>query len=393
MKRTALLIVLFLLANGYVSISSAQQQSSFLEACGPADPTYIRTANETGGIPMFLQHSEAAKAFHLVRESTRSNVSTVLWASGSLQTQTREFEIPVDSLTQRITFAFSFDAEGDNVTIVAPSRGTITQNSPDTEITELRCGRIVTVTSPDAGNWHVELTGKGRFWLEAQAQSDIHFVNVEFVKTGARPGHEGWFRIDGQPIAGKPATIRASFSSAGARSVEFYFADERGETIRPLQLQAVHSTGEFHANVDLPETPFRVAVKGLDSNGRHYQRFFSSLFHTENVEVSWNRTFDELPAGTARQAELIVRNNGSPRKFKLTVTDSRQFVSKVEPTEFMLGAGESETVRVGLTMPAGTAQGGDDVVVVATSTAGPATSNSSVAHFSVIGSAADSAIR
>ena len=52
------------------------------DACGPADPAYIHTANETGGIPMFLQRSEAAKAFHLVRESTRNNVATVFWATG-----------------------------------------------------------------------------------------------------------------------------------------------------------------------------------------------------------------------------------------------------------------------------------------------------------------------
>src|ERR1051326_1189570 len=156
MKTTAFFLAILLLVQGHMFISSAQPQSSFREGCGPADPTYIRLANETGGIPMFLQHSETAKAFHLVRESTKSNVSTVLWATGALETQTRVFEIPVDSLTRRMTFAFSFDAEGDNVSIVAPSRGVITENSPDTEITELRCGRIVTVSSPDPGNWHIE---------------------------------------------------------------------------------------------------------------------------------------------------------------------------------------------------------------------------------------------
>src|SRR6266403_2866580 len=238
------------------------------DACGPADPAYIRTADETGGIPMFLQRSEAAKAFHLVRESTRNNVSTVLWAAGSLERQPQVFEVPVDSLTQRMTFTFSFDTEGSNVTIVAPSRGTITQNSRDTEITELRCGRIVTVVSPDAGNWHVELTGKGRFWVEAQAQSDIHFVDVEFVRLGGRPGHEGWFRIDGQPVAGRPATIRTSLSPAGARTVEFYLAGERGDAIRTLQLQPLNSTEEFLGTADLPDMPFRIAVKGLDANGR-----------------------------------------------------------------------------------------------------------------------------
>src|SRR6476661_5141896 len=64
--------------------SSTNRSTAFgPDACGPADPAYIHAANETGGIPMFLQRSEAAKAFHLVRESTRNNVATVFWATGT----------------------------------------------------------------------------------------------------------------------------------------------------------------------------------------------------------------------------------------------------------------------------------------------------------------------
>src|SRR5437762_13934580 len=95
------------------------------KACGPADPAYIRTANETGGIPMFLQRSEAAKAFHLVRESTRTNVATVLRANGVFDGTAQTFNIPVDSETKRITFAFSVDTKGGRVTLTQPSGGSI----------------------------------------------------------------------------------------------------------------------------------------------------------------------------------------------------------------------------------------------------------------------------
>src|SRR4029077_13804754 len=81
------------------------------DACGPADPVYIHTANETGGIPMFLQRSEASKAFHLVRESTRSNVATVFWATGTLDAKPQIIRVPVDSVTKRITFTFSGDTK------------------------------------------------------------------------------------------------------------------------------------------------------------------------------------------------------------------------------------------------------------------------------------------
>jgi len=96
-----------------------------------------------------------------------------------------------------------------------------------------------------------------------------------------------------------------------------------------------------------------------------------------------------MAAGTTKQATFTVRNIGFPRSFRIAVTDARQFLSKVEPKEVSLGVRESGIIRVDLTVPAGTPPGvGDDVVVVATSTAGPSTVNSSVVHFSVARSSA-----
>jgi hypothetical protein len=135
--------------------------------------------------------------------------------------------------------------------------------------------------------------------------------------------------------------------------------------------------------------PYRVAVTGHDLNGTQYQRFSANLFHAESVEISPKLDFDELPAGITKQVAFTVRNIGFPRTFKLTITDAHQFVSKVEPKELALGAGESGTVCLDLAVPAGTAPGvGDDLVIVVQSTAGPPTSNSSVTHLSVSSSSA-----
>src|SRR6266403_86609 len=362
------------------------------DACGPADPAYIHTANETGGIPMFLQRSEAAKAFHLVRESTRNNVSTVFWATGTLDGKPEAITIPVDSVTKRITFTFSVDTKGNQLKLTQPSGGAITEGLAGTEDTELNCGRILTVSSPEAGLWRAEVTGTGRYWIEAQAQSDIFFVGVEFVRKGGRPGHEGMFRIPGQPVIEAPATLQASLSASATKTTEFYLVTERGQTIRKLEMHEVNSDREFLefvGSVDLPNVPFRVAVIGRDSNDQQYQRFFSSLFHAESVEISPKLDFDELPAGSTTQVAFTVRNIGFPRTLKLTVTDAHQFVSHVEPKELALGAGESGTVRVDLVVPAGTAPDvGDDLVIVAQSSAGQPTSNSSVVHLSVSSSSA-----
>src|ERR1039457_6578311 len=213
--------------------------------CGRADPAYIHTANETGGVPMFLQRSEAGKAFQLVRESARENVSTVLWASGALGSKGEILEIPVDSATQRITFTFSVDTKGGKLQLKQPSGQLIGEGSAQTEDTELNCGRIVTVAPPAAGIWRAEITGSGTFWLEAEAQSEIYFVSSEFVKVGGRPGHEGLFRIQGQPLAGPPATLQASLSAAQTRTNDFSLVNQRGEMIQKMHMKAENSDREF----------------------------------------------------------------------------------------------------------------------------------------------------
>lgn len=319
-------------------------------------------------------------------------MATVFWAAGTLDGKPQTINIPVDSVTKRITFTFSVDTKGSSLKLTQPSGGAITEGLAGTEDTELNCGRILTIASPEAGEWRAEITGTGRYWIEAEAQSDIYFISVEFVKVGGRPGHEGLFRIQGQPIAGTPATLQASLSASATKNTEFCLVTEGGQTIQKLQLHAENSDREFLefvGSVDLPNVPFRVAVMGRDSNGRQYQRFFSTLFHAEGVEVSPKLDSDELTAGSTAHATFSVRNIGAPRAFSVTVTDAHKFVSAVEPKLLTLGAGESGIVRVDLSVPPDTAVGvGDDLIIVAASTTGPPTSNSSVVHFSVSSSTA-----
>jgi hypothetical protein len=251
----------------------------------------------------------------------------------------------------------------------------------------LNCGRIVTVSTPETGIWHAQITGTGKFWIEVQAESDINIISTEFVKKGGRPGHEGLFRIQGQPLAGIPATLQISLSAQDAETAEFRLVSDRADTIQELRMQPQNSDRDFReylGSLAPPKQPFRVAVSGRDSKGRPYQRFFPSLFHGETVEVSPDHGSDELSAGNSTTLTFNLRNIGPSGNFKITVTDAHQFVSHVSSQELALGTGESKTLSIELTVPIGTTAGtGDDLVVVAASTIGAATSNSGVVHLSV----------
>ncbi|HET7101057.1 MAG TPA: hypothetical protein VFJ52_07900, partial [Terriglobia bacterium] len=188
-------------------------------ACGPADPTYIRTAEESGGQPLFLAPSEVAKSFALVSELTRPNHVTLLWASGRLA-GSHDFVVPVDSTVKRLMLSLSFDTPGGKLAALGPDGREVTSETSGAEITHLNCGGFVRVAPPAAGEWHVRVSGKGRFWLEAGGVSDIFMVEAEFVHLAGRPGHEGYFRISGQPVADQPAMLRVELSGK-TRNVQF----------------------------------------------------------------------------------------------------------------------------------------------------------------------------
>jgi hypothetical protein len=239
---------------------------------------------------------------------------------------------------------------------------------------------------PQAGKWRAEVSGTGTFWLEAQAQSDIYFIKAEFVEVGGRPGHEGLFRIQGQPVAGRPATLRVSMSADDTRTTEFALVSSKGDVLKRVNLHPTSRDRDFldlAGDIALPTEPFRVAVTGRDEREMPYQRFYATLFHAESVQVTPRFSFDEIAPGEKKMGEFEVRNFGPAGKFKVTVTDVAKLVAKVEPQELFIPANGSGKIHVQLAVPAGAQLGaGDDVVVVA-STSGTPTSNSAIVHLSI----------
>jgi len=78
--------------------------------------------------------------------------------------------------------------------------------------------------------------------MEAQGQSDIYFVRLEFVKERRRPSRSGRALSNtGQPVVGRPTTLKASLSAAAAKTTEFLLVTERGETIQ----KAANAGGDF----------------------------------------------------------------------------------------------------------------------------------------------------
>jgi von Willebrand factor A domain-containing protein 7 len=356
--------------------------------CGPVDPTYIHLANETGGQPFFLNPSEVGKAFHYVRESSGGQTETLLWAMGTFAPESpQEFIVPVDSTVRRVTFSMSVETSGSDFIVTDPAGGAVAATDSRTDITVLNCGRIVTVDAPTPGAWRLRASGVGRFWLTTHARTELSFVTAEFVRPGGRPGHEGLFRIHGQPLAGVPATLRAVVSREHVASLAFDLVSQHGDEIRGVRLKAdaTHDDAEFVATFDLPSQPFRVRVTGIDAAGRRYQRVFQTLFHGETVEVTpAMSTIDDVAPGSSSAAAFTVHNVGPAGAFRIMAADGRRMIGRFEPTTLTLESGAVATVTVWINVPADAKPGtGADITVTAVSESQPPTTNGATLHLEI----------
>ena len=309
--------------------------------CGPIDPVYVKTSTETGGQPFPLSTAEVALSARVMEASFMPQM--LLWASGDSELS---YSIPVDASIARMMVSGTFDATGGSLTLIGPDGAAIRQGDRIAD-TILNCGRIVTVDAPAPGTWQVRVAPTGRFWLSMHAKSELSLTGAEFVEKDA--GSELLVRIQGEPIADRPATLRVSVSRA-TKSPTFQLVSLDARLLQNLDLQ---SSGEmeFTGTVTLPTEPFRVLVSATDESGARAQRIWAGLFHGEVIEVV-PPAGETVKAGTGVPVTFRIVNHGPPVRLNLVASDHRGKVIPVEPATLDLGVSAEGTALAVLTVPA-----------------------------------------
>lgn len=309
--------------------------------CGPVDPVYVKTSTETGGQPFPLSTAEVAQSSRVMEASFMPQM--LLWASGDSELS---YSIPVDASIARMMVSGTFDGTGGSLTLIGPDGAAIRQGDRVVD-TILNCGRIVTVDAPATGTWQVRVAPTGRFWLSMHSKSELSLSRAEFVEKEA--GSELFVRIQGEPIADRPATLRVSVSRA-TKSPTFQLVSLDARLLQTLDLQSSGET-EFSGTVTLPAEPFRVLVSAIDESGARAQRIWPGLFHGEVIEVV-PPPGETVKAGTRVPVTFRIVNHGPPVRLNLVASDHRGKVIPVEPATLDLGATAEGTAMVVLTVPA-----------------------------------------
>ena len=238
--------------------------------CGPIDPAYVSSANETGGQVFPLGADEIAAKGARTMESGFLR-DTVLWAHGNGE---RSFVVPIDRSIGRVMFSATFDTSGGSVTLIAPD-GMPAQEGTGVEDTQLHCGRIVSVDAPTAGMWQVRVAPSGRFWLVVNAKTNLPFGGAEFVERD-RAEPERLVRRQDDPAVGEETTLRV-WTPSDIIAPAFQLVMMDGTPLRDVDLQRADD-GAFAGTVVMPAMPFRVMMTGRDTSGFEVQRITRRLF-------------------------------------------------------------------------------------------------------------------
>jgi hypothetical protein len=342
-------------------------------SCSPLDPAYIKVASDSGGQLFFLQRFEAGTVTQLASLVVRPNSVNLASFSDTLTGTPKTYSLPVNTGISTLTISIS---GATTATVVRPDGSTAKAGDPGTTIINLSTGVIFSFTNPFSGLWNVTVNASGNVSLIASGQSDIQFGLFRFVSPGGRPGHEGYYPIDGFPVAGQTATVEAKVDGVSA-ALQFELQTQAGSILQSFTLTSVPgTTNEFSGTITVPNVPFVVSAGGTDSSGTVFQRIVPASIRPQTVQVL-APAVQSLLAGQTTTYVFQLNNLGANDTFQVTASDDRGYVFTVNPTSVPVPTGGTVNVSVQLRIPTGVSGvSSDTLTVTATS---PTTGSSNFA--------------
>lgn len=248
---------------------------------------YFNLAAVTGGDFYYWAPGEFAEAAGLLNVPISSEPITLSYASsgGSF---THTLELPVDGTISELSIFVGAQLLED-FRLLLPDGRSIEENPTGVAVQAFRHMRIVTLTAPEPGGWMVEVSGRGSFEVAARYLTDrdmlaerdleeIELLDFAFVELRGRPGHQGLFTVSEPPQIGAEKRCLTTLTGA-IETPTIELVSTTGEVLNVVVLEdrSDLSEDEYLGACRIPDQPFRVQVRGKDSEGWIFQRVTSHL--------------------------------------------------------------------------------------------------------------------
>jgi alpha-tubulin suppressor-like RCC1 family protein len=305
-------------------------------SCSPYDPLYFKMADRTGGQVFIIKKDEAGKIAELSDVATSSYYTEIAKINDeiTLENATKSYDFKVDSKTDKLSISISVTNGSINASLVRPDDSIAEANESDIVRTVLSSAIFYNVKNPNNGTWRIDVGGKGEFTIKTAGTSPLSFDSFKFVQYGGRAGHQGFFAMDGIPIAGTNSSVEASLSGV-VSDVRFELRSKSGEFLDNLTLDAVDEYEGFKTvflkeGFIVPDKDFIIYAFGKDENGVEFQRVFPQKITSKTVNIT-APSAKNLPLDTNTIYTFRVTNYGESKVFSFKAVNNKGYAAKVEP--------------------------------------------------------------
>jgi hypothetical protein len=243
------------------------------------NPDYYRLSAETGGDFYFWAPGEFGAAPVNIGAGEGE---PLLLAYGALPNGSRRFEVPVESGVDKMSL-FAGIQRKDAATLFAPDGTAVEAGGVGIELQPRTHMLLASIADPAPGVWTLVLSGSGQYAVTVHARNRgdqaPDLVEFEFVELRGRPGHEGLFPIERPLKRGETVDCTARVDgTVSATRFDFVGIDDTALARVELDIDPGNSNGAAYVGqCRVPQQPFRIAVSGLDVQGRPFRRMTSAL--------------------------------------------------------------------------------------------------------------------
>lgn len=337
-------------------------------SCSPIDPAYYALASETGGqlIETYRTSAETVKVFDIARPLLTGNVATMFVARGSQPAGLmQEFSLPVDESSEKIVLSIASDNMlSSTIELYRPDATLVTDDQPNTVITQVKGSRIYTVNAPQTGLWQLRILDSGNYFVNVDAVSPITFADFSFVNLAGRSAHQGLFPIDGAPVSDEPAQAVATIFGE-LSDMELVLINEAGLPISrfPFDTEEDIAQWQYYKVFNLPNERFRAQVLAKTASGQNIMRTFPGSFLNRSVKVvAISSGFTQVLAGSDYSQRFEVHNIGAEDNYHVQPSATLSSILQVSPSSFNLKEGQKTLVELTLRVPANAQIGQTDTL-------------------------------
>ncbi len=243
------------------------------------DRTQFEVSEATGGQALILDPSEISRSVDALAADFRGIDETIFRINGTLSGSTQDLVVPVDSTVSVLNFSIFVECL-DDVAVLRPSGAEVlATDEPAVVDQRFRSGRVLTVSSPEVGEWRARFSGRGLYSALARAKSEIGLTDARFVKEDGQAQRDR----EEERIVSPPAGLqqRLIVRVVGIESPRITIVSAEGAEIQEVAVDEP-TAGELQGTLIVPTRPFRVAVEGRDKNGFACRRIQPALVHPAN---------------------------------------------------------------------------------------------------------------